>query len=941
MVNAKGGASSMNGDLIRKDEALPSKPGEAPTAMPPHRRMSADHAAPESPVPSNPGAEETTHVETAADTGGPPGSGTEGQQQQQEVAKESAAAAAVRTAKKITEGDSSTTSMESIEPGQDAFESAKLKIVLPPTSTCSAAVPPGMALLTSIDPSSLRRSLSKESSSHHHHNSSIRMEDVGFLMREQDADLLESIHRNGPNQTGMTPVLSAGRIEFDRVSQIPSFSLDDVASKNNEAVIHSSVSDPSFAESNTNAANTTSASTTTPTQSKLLVQQQQQQQRNRLPLFLQSSAAAGAAAASSISNRSISRSPVARQTSNDERAAASDEMKSVQQQQPPPYFSPLRLKERQVSFSRQFSGGGAGYDDSMPSYIPEPLDGTTRRALSGDIYLREQDQQEGSVLSDRDSMGDDFNFDACDQDDEKLLRRSESAERRINEAAQFAEAVGDLPLVEQEDLRIIDEINDDGIEVDDDDDDDDDATVVQVERSRMLRAPSKKLGSKRTVVASDAAAAAAGDATTVEIIVQDHAHNQLDTHTAKSTSSCIAPAAPFVAPETPVKMRAKWPAAQYETRHTDPGASSFQISPSRRAAFLAQLPSSASTQDFVYKGIRSNPPEIIKRGTTRGNYAQLHRKAWLEVSDKYHRYGKHLRLYYRFWERLGFPTNMFFDWLDSKGEAAGQPLPELEECPRSQLDSDTVLYIANPDITANYALQLIAEESTVVDDNGIEEVMRRGRVVDVDGDPVQTGPDGWIFVLRDNVLYGSQKITSVLGQSKQRFHHSSFFGGKAVAAAGIFLTDEDGFLTRLYPHSGHYRPGEAHVQRVLFFIFHEGIDLRTFEMDVQQIQHVSRDGPSAKEKSAAAKKALQDSEKNKENGEEAAKPEKKKKTESLQLVPAVLVACFLAHKARFIGEGIFTQIHQIRKMEVTSVEEALAVIDNGGYWTNRSRDVVV
>ena len=30
-------------------------------------------------------------------------------------------------------------------------------------------------------------------------------------MREQDADLLESIHRNGPNQTGMTPVLSSSQ----------------------------------------------------------------------------------------------------------------------------------------------------------------------------------------------------------------------------------------------------------------------------------------------------------------------------------------------------------------------------------------------------------------------------------------------------------------------------------------------------------------------------------------------------------------------------------------------------------------------------------------------------------------------------------------------------------------------------------------------------------
>merc|ERR1712032_1551931 len=36
------------------------------------------------------------------------------------------------------------------------------------------------------------------------------------------------------------------------------------------------------------------------------------------------------------------------------------------------------------------------------------------------------------------------------------------------------------------------------------------------------------------------------------------------------------------------------------------------------------------------------------------------------------------------------------------GEAAGEPLPNLPECPRSQLDSDTVWYITNDDVTAEY-----------------------------------------------------------------------------------------------------------------------------------------------------------------------------------------------------------------------------------------------
>jgi len=364
------------------------------------------------------------------------------------------------------------------------------------------------------------------------------------------------------------------------------------------------------------------------------------------------------------------------------------------------------------------------------------------------------------------------------------------------------------------------------------------------------------------------------------------------------------------------KTRPQWPFSFHAPNHLS--SQPNNASNKRDGYFFDKLPDNGKSQDFVYKGIHSNPPDIVSSGSARGNYALLHRKAWLEVSDKYHRYGKNLRLYYRYWERLGYPTNMFFDWLDSKGEAAGQPLPELEECPRSQLDSDTVLYITNPEITQGYALRFVVEGGAT---------MGRARVLDVDGDPVQTGPDGWIFVLRDNVMYGAPKVTSVTGLAKQRFHHSSFFGGKAVAAAGILITNEDGILTQLYPHSGHYRPGEAHMQRVLFFLHNEGVDLRTFEMDTQQIWHVTRDKKDSGKKECRKKEGDQN-----DGGKEDGKVEKKKKVESLHLMPAVLVACYLAHKARFIGEGIFSQIQRIRKADVTNVTEALELIDDGGVW---------
>ena len=120
---------------------------------------------------------------------------------------------------------------------------------------------------------------------------------------------------------------------------------------------------------------------------------------------------------------------------------------------------------------------------------------------------------------------------------------------------------------------------------------------------------------------------------------------------------------------------------------------------------------------------------------------------------------------------------------------------------------------------AKCIIKIVPQEKTCSSDEH-KKGAHPSMIVDIDDNPVQTGANGWIFVLRDNEIYGAEKRTKPKGEGKStarlRFHHSSFFGGKAVAAAGILITDENGCLTRLYPHSGHYRPGEAHMQRMLF-----------------------------------------------------------------------------------------------------------------------------
>jgi len=129
-----------------------------------------------------------------------------------------------------------------------------------------------------------------------------------------------------------------------------------------------------------------------------------------------------------------------------------------------------------------------------------------------------------------------------------------------------------------------------------------------------------------------------------------------------------------------------------------------------------------------------------------------------------------------------------------------------------------------------------------------------------------------------------------------------------VEAAGIIVTNGEGRLLRLLPHSGHYRPGEAHLQRTLRFFKKAGLNLKRFDVDLQQIFHVARGETDTGVKTKV----------------------KAKKKETLHLKAARYVAAYLAHKALMIGEGVFAQIHKIRASGAISVSDALDRIDAVG-----------
>jgi len=67
-------------------------------------------------------------------------------------------------------------------------------------------------------------------------------------------------------------------------------------------------------------------------------------------------------------------------------------------------------------------------------------------------------------------------------------------------------------------------------------------------------------------------------------------------------------------------------------------------------------------------------------------------------------------------------------------------------------------------------------------------------------------------------LYCGTKIRGVL-------HHSSFVRGHCVKVAGG-ITLQDGWLTVLSPHSGHYQPGSEHVEDMIGLWKEKGVDFR-------------------------------------------------------------------------------------------------------------------
>jgi hypothetical protein len=111
--------------------------------------------------------------------------------------------------------------------------------------------------------------------------------------------------------------------------------------------------------------------------------------------------------------------------------------------------------------------------------------------------------------------------------------------------------------------------------------------------------------------------------------------------------------------------------------------------------------------------------------------------------------------------------------------------------------------------------------------------IKDGRLYDADGNLLDTraatsahsGGGNAIYVMdKDGNIYVSK--TQEVGE----FHHSSLGGGEPVAGAGE-LRIREGRVVGINRKSGHYQPGEEHLQQVVDHLRSQGVDIDSSAID--------------------------------------------------------------------------------------------------------------
>lgn len=172
-------------------------------------------------------------------------------------------------------------------------------------------------------------------------------------------------------------------------------------------------------------------------------------------------------------------------------------------------------------------------------------------------------------------------------------------------------------------------------------------------------------------------------------------------------------------------------------------------------------------------------------------------KHWLEMQDKYHRYGTYLKPYYDLWLSQNC-EQPFFHWLDLGDGLTADSSPKFRTRRRSVsrdvLDTTRVHYCTESE-RESYKVRVRESDGCLVwaSKTPLAPGASFNEVVDTTGDD-----DRWIFVI------DAQGECLVNRKVKGLFHHSSFVAGEPVRAAGR-ISVRQGRIASVGPNSGHYR----------------------------------------------------------------------------------------------------------------------------------------
>lgn len=173
----------------------------------------------------------------------------------------------------------------------------------------------------------------------------------------------------------------------------------------------------------------------------------------------------------------------------------------------------------------------------------------------------------------------------------------------------------------------------------------------------------------------------------------------------------------------------------------------------------------------------------------------LSEEYWKEFFDEAHRHPKVLDTVFNEWKVYGHnEEKSFWEYLEEK---------EASEAKGASLKAEEGVLYLTPEERQQYQVNLVMENGHIV-------------LKDVNG---QSLPNGvYITVLGpDYHFYAAQKTPG-------KFQHATFFGGKSVISAGMFVV-KNGAVENFVSQSGHYKPEKEEMFKALHYMEKMGVDI--------------------------------------------------------------------------------------------------------------------